>query len=211
MISAVIPAHNEGSTVGNVVRETLEYVDDVWVVDDGSEDDTYEKASQNGAQVVRQHHGGYIQAIRQGVTACRGDIIVTLDADGEHDPSEIPLLVGPITAGEADLVLGSRKRIPSFSERMIGWLVRMQVPVRDHGTGFRAMDRHLALGLDILGKCPCGTLVLEAHSKGARIVEVPVTVRTSEKKRRRKWNHLYQFWYVLYLLLLARRVTKKNG
>ncbi|MGC1122767.1 MAG: glycosyltransferase family 2 protein [Candidatus Methanofastidiosia archaeon] len=210
MISAVIPAYNEGGTVGEVVSETLKYVDEVWVVDDGSEDDTCEKASQSGAQVIRQKHEGYIQAIRRGVTASQGDIIVTLDADCEHNPSEIPLLVGPLTAGEADLVLGSREKIPSFSERMIGWLVRVQIPVRDHGTGFRAMTRELAVNLDIMGSCTCGTLVLEAYLKGARIVEVPVTIKNVEKKRRRKWNHICQLWYVVHLLLLIRKRNQKE-
>jgi glycosyltransferase involved in cell wall biosynthesis len=209
MISAVIPAYNEGGTVGRVVRETLRYVDEVWVVDDGSEDDTCERAAQSGAKVIRQRHEGYIQAIRRGITACQGDIIVTLDADSEHDPSEIPLLVRPLTAGEADLVLGSREKIPSVSERLIGWLVRLQVPVRDHGTGFRAMTRELAVNLKIMGTCTCGTLVLEAHVKGARIKEVPITIEHVEKKRRRKWNHIYQFWYVIYLLLLAKRDQKE--
>jgi glycosyltransferase involved in cell wall biosynthesis len=209
MISAVIPAYNEGSTVGEVVRETLRYVDEVWVVDDGSEDDTCEKATQSGATVIRQRHEGYIQAIKQGISACQGDSIVTLDADYEHDPSEIPLLVGPLTAGEADLVLGRREKIPSVSERMIGWLVRVRIPVKDHGTGFRAMTRELAVNLEIMGTCTCGTLVLEAHGKGARITEVPITIKHVKKKRRRKWNHISQIWYVMYLLLSAKRDQKE--
>lgn len=210
MISAVIPAYNEGSTVGKVVSEALKYVDDVWVVDDGSEDDTCEKATQSGAKVIKQRHEGYIQAIRRGISACQGDIIVTLDADYEHDPSEIPLLVGPITTGEADLVLGSREKIPSVSERLIGWVVRLQIPVRDHGTGFRAMTRELALNLKIMGRCTCGTLVLEAYLKSARIIEVPITIKHVEKKRRRKWNHICQLWHVIYLLLLARKRNQEE-
>ncbi|MBU7001586.1 MAG: glycosyltransferase family 2 protein [Theionarchaea archaeon] len=205
IISAVIPAYNEANTVSEVVAETLKYVDEVWVVDDGSEDGTYKRASQAGAQVIQQHHKGYIQAIKRGIISCQGDVVVTLDADGEHQPSEIPLLVEPVIAGKADLVLGSRGKIPSFSERMIGMLVRTTVPVRDHGTGFRAMTRELAVNLDIVGTCTCGTLVLEAHAKGARIVEVPVEIAHVEKKRKRKWNHIYQLGIVAYLVLLGKK------
>ena len=197
VITAVIPAYNEAERIENVVLETVLFVDEVIVVDDGSQDETAEIARKAGATVIVQAHRGYVAALKCGFRSARGDIVVTLDADGEHNPADIPEMTAPIEKGGADLVLGSRLFIPSISERIIGWLVKVRLPVRDHGTGFRALTRELAVTLDLRGMCTCGTLVLEAVSKGAAVTEVPITIREITKKRKRKWIHIVQVFYVL--------------
>jgi polyprenyl-phospho-N-acetylgalactosaminyl synthase len=171
------------------------------VVDDGSTDGTGEVARQSGARVIRREQGGYIRAIKAGFAAATGDLVVTLDADGEHDPRDIPRLLAPLLKDQADLVLGRRPRIDRPSERLITWLVGWKVPVADSGCGFRAMRRSLALSLTFPGRCICGASVLEAHSLGARIVEVPIRLRTINKPRRPAWGHLHQLAVVLRLLI----------
>lgn len=198
MITAVLPAYNEHERISAVIAGVYPFVDEVLVVDDGSTDTTCAVAEKEGATVKTQPHQGYIAALKRGIRSAQGDIIVTLDADGEHNPCEIPYLVAPIVKGEADLVLGRRQCIPSVSERFIGRIVRLQIPVKDHGTGFRAMTKALAQRLELRGKCTCGVLVLEAASKGATITEVPITIRKIKKKRKRKWMHIIQVVYVLY-------------
>jgi|Deesub1362A_J573_1020465.scaffolds.fasta_scaffold04499_2 glycosyltransferase involved in cell wall biosynthesis len=218
-LSAIIPAYNEAGRVGRVVRQTRRYVDEVLVVDDGSRDATREEAHKAGAEVVaNRFQKGYIGAIKTGFQEATGEILITLDADGEHDPADIPKLVEPIIAGEADLVLGGRPSIPRPSERFLGWLARMRVRgVRDVGTGFRALRRDLARKLELRGRCTCGTFVLEAALLGARVREVPVRGRPPliPKRRRILWEHGPQAVYVLRLLLrprfLRRRDTSHGG
>ena len=139
-----------------------------------------------------------------GFAVAAGDFFVTLDADGEHDPSDIPRLLEPLLNDQADLVLGQRPRIARPSERLISCLVRLKVPVADSGTGFRTLRRSLALRLTFPGRCICGASVLEAHYLGARISEVPISLRSTAKPRTLAWGHLKQLVVVLRLLSRGR-------
>ncbi len=205
-LSVVIPAYNEATRIGQVVLQARRYADEVLVVDDGSTDGTVEEAKDAGARVIRQDHGGYISAIKRGFREARGEIVVTMDADGEHRPDDIPRLVAPILAGKADLVLGARAHISRISERFLNWLTRLRVKeVHDTGTGFRALRRNLALQLQLHGRCICGISVLEPVALGARVVEVPIELSRTDKPRRIAWFHLLQVWYVLRWLVKARR------
>jgi glycosyltransferase involved in cell wall biosynthesis len=204
-ISVVIPARNEGSRIGAVIAEAQSYAGEVVVVDDCSSDDTGAVASGLGARVVANElKAGYLGAIKTGFRRATGEIVVTLDADGEHDPRDIPRLVEPILAGDADLVLGRRPEIARFSERLINRLTNLRVRVADSGTGYRAVRTDLARTLELNAPCTCGILVLEAHSLGARTTEVPVSIRTTGKPRRIVWAHAGTIARVL-LWLVSRR------
>jgi glycosyltransferase involved in cell wall biosynthesis len=200
-ISVVIPAYNEASRVGKTVREATKYGDEVVVVDDGSQDDTAEEAERAGARVVRQESAGYIDAIKRGFREADGEVVVTMDADGEHRAEDIPWLLAPILEDEADLVLGVRSHIPRPSERFLNWLTNLKVEVSDSGTGFRALRRELALKLELDGRCICGISVLEPAALGARIAEVPIELEGVDKPRRIVWYHVPQLWYVLRWIL----------
>ena len=89
---------------------------------------------------------------------------MTMGADGQHDPADIPRLLEPIRAGRADLVLGVRQEMPHFSERFIRALVSLLVPCSDASTGMIAIRRELLMKMR--GDCPCGTFILEAHARG---------------------------------------------
>jgi glycosyltransferase involved in cell wall biosynthesis len=115
---AVIPAYNERETIGTVVDETGEFVDRVAVVDDGSTDETARIARDHGARVLEHVFNtgvggavrtGYRYAIEQDF-----DFVVQVDADGQHDPSQIPRLLS--AAEDADMVIGSRYLNESFGE-----------------------------------------------------------------------------------------------
>jgi len=149
-ISAVIPAYNEAQRIAAVIQATQPLVTEVVVVDDGSLDGTGNVAAQAGAFVLRQANAGYIAAIKRGFHHARGHVVVTLDADGEHGPEDIPRLVAPIQAGEADLVLDARSHVPRLSESFLNRLSRLRVKsVSDTGTGFRMVWRDLALRLEL--------------------------------------------------------------
>ena len=107
-VTAVIPARNEELTVGLVVRECLNYVGKVIVVEGGSTDRTAAIAAAAGAQVIRDEGLGKGAALRLAVGQVTTPICVFVDADGSHDPIDIPMLAAPIKAGAADHVTGSR-------------------------------------------------------------------------------------------------------
>jgi glycosyltransferase involved in cell wall biosynthesis len=196
-VSAVIPAYNEEKTIEAVVRGALGYVDEVIVVDDGSTDDTARIAEEAGARVLKQRNAGVLRATERGLREATGEVIVTLDADGQHDPAEIPMLVEPIVRGEADLVMGVRPELPYLSERILTSLTSMRVPIGDASTGFRAVRRGIAREMSLHGACLCGTFVLEAHRRGARVADVPISIKEREGERRIQTSHFRQFFAVL--------------
>jgi glycosyltransferase involved in cell wall biosynthesis len=153
-ISAVVPAYNEEKRIGDVINRTKKYVDEIIVVDDCSSDNTAPVARNSGAEIIPNDKNiGYIESIKRGFRKATGDIIVTMDADGEHNPEEIPDLLKPILSGKADVVLGKRIKISRISERFLNWLTNFRVKVEDSGTGFRAIKKNLALNLNLRGKC----------------------------------------------------------
>ncbi|MFO0552295.1 MAG: glycosyltransferase family 2 protein [Polyangiaceae bacterium] len=142
---AVIPAHDEASTIADVVRETLRYVDEVIVVDDGSSDATAALAEDAGASVSRlvpnRGKGG---ALSHGIglaLAKHPFAVVTLDADGEHDPSDIPRLLAALE--RADVALGVRHVYRSGARRWMNelalfWFKLLSPAIEDTICGLRA-------------------------------------------------------------------------
>jgi len=198
-VSVVIPAYNEAMSIGNVIANCKAFCDEIIVVDDGSTDDTAEIAKKSGAVVVRNEKNlGVTKTTQVGFEQAHGDIIVTMDADGQHDPLNIPKLIEPLAEGKAEMALGVRSEIPHRSERIINALTNLSVKCSDAGTGFRAIKADLAKKMKLHGTCLCGTFVLGAHKRGARIAEIPVQTKPRiYGKRRVRTRHVRQFFYVL--------------
>jgi glycosyltransferase involved in cell wall biosynthesis len=112
-ITLIIPVIEEEATIGSVVKSVpAGTVNEIIVVDGGSRDATVERARKAGARVLVEPGSGYGAACQAGFDAVADDctIVVFIDGDGSDDPAEIPRLVQPIIAGEADFVIGSRAR-----------------------------------------------------------------------------------------------------
>lgn len=151
---AVIAAYNENRFIGSVILRTRRYVDQVIVVDDGSRDDTARIAEDAGAILIQhERNQGKAQAINTGLQHARdmgAKIVVLLDGDGQHNPTEIPTLIAPIQAGEADVVIGSRflgvqSNIPRwriFGQQAltVATNVASGVSISDSQSGFRALS-----------------------------------------------------------------------
>jgi glycosyltransferase involved in cell wall biosynthesis len=109
-----IPAYNEEKTIAKVIANTKKYADTIIVADDGSTDDTGLIAEDLGAKVLRHARnkgkGEALKTIFGSARNLRADVLVTLDADGQHDPSRIPELTRPILEHKADIIIGSRMR-----------------------------------------------------------------------------------------------------
>ena len=190
-IVAVIPAFNEEVAIGSVVLLTGEHVDEVIVVDDGSADRTAHVAEMAGARVIRHHRNlGKGAALKTGFEAADADVIVTLDADAQHNPAEIPKLVEPILRGEADVVNGSRylhgrdentPRYRRVGQKILDRATNIStgLDITDTQSGFRAFSsasiphfRFRDPGFVVESE-----MLADAAEAGLRIVEVEVGVR----------------------------------
>lgn len=150
-IIALIPAYNEARFIGDVVERTLKHIT-VVVIDDGSSDGTGAAAALAGAKVLahvkNQGKGkalltGFDYAINRGV-----DAAITLDADGQHDPDEIPLFIEAYRAGKGDIIIGQRQysQMPTksrFGNRFGSFLLRFAMgrPIPDNQSGYRLFGR----------------------------------------------------------------------
>ena len=195
-LAIVIPAYNEAEALPDVLaripRQELGDVS-VIVVDDGSTDATAAIAEREGADVVVRHgeNRGLGAALRTGLETARGldpRAAVYLDADLEYDPAEIPALLTPIEAGEADYVLGSRfrgereghKLFRSLGNRVFTLALSLVAGRRisDGQTGFRAFSaRALNVAEIVHDYNYAQVLTLNLLHKGMRLAEVPITYR----------------------------------
>jgi len=152
-IQVLIPAHNESTRIGVVIDGVRQFLP-VLVVDDGSTDDTSEVARQHGATVVRQEpNQGKGAALLNGFghfLAGDYDAVITLDADGQHDPAEIPLFVDKYQQDHSDLIIGQRnfRQMPfprNFSNTIGTWMLSnaMGQFIPDNQSGYRLHSRRL--------------------------------------------------------------------
>jgi glycosyltransferase involved in cell wall biosynthesis len=191
LVVAAIPAFNVERTIAKMVLDTQKYADIVLVCDDGSTDMTAEIAKRLGADVIsHKQNMGYGAAIKTLFTTARdinADILITLDGDGQHDPSEIPKLVKPILADEADIVLGSRfldsnkKRngVPRYRSLGIKLISKLTGAAANHKfkdaqCGFRVYGRKALEGLNLVenGMGSSIEILVKAKNQNLRVMEV---------------------------------------
>lgn len=191
-IAVVIPAYNEEEAIGRVLQAIpAGHVQQVVVADNGSTDTTAQKARDAGATVVYEGRRGYGQACLSGLAAVEdADIIVFLDGDYSDYPEELPALVGPIAAGEADLVIGSRVLGQSEAgalmpqQRFGNWLatrlIRLFFGVGYTDLGpFRAIEAGALKRLKMADRDYGWTVEMQVKAArlGLRTQEVPVRYR----------------------------------
>jgi glycosyltransferase involved in cell wall biosynthesis len=229
---AIVPAHNEEGSIAGVVREIrasdpgLEVV----VVDDGSADRTAARAAEAGAHVVRLPFnlgiGGAVQTGFQYALRHGFELAVRLDGDGQHDPGELPRLIEPIVAGEADIAVGSRfaardRRYRGPLARRLGirlfaGIVSLLVGQRvtDTTSGFQALNRRgIALfAADYPHDYPEVEATVMVHRHRLRLREVPVRMRersagTSSITALRSVYYTAKVLLALFVGLFRRSVT----
>jgi hypothetical protein len=207
-IALVIPAYNEAAHIGQVLGALPPEVCGLRirpiVIDDGSADDTTERARRGGAAAVRlPMNRGQGAALRTGyrlALATGARLVVTMDADGQHQASELPRLVQPILDGQADVVNGSRvlgAADPAHAARKLGIKVFAGLlsvlttsRITDPACGYRAVRTEALRGLDFhQDQFHNSEFILEASKRGLRMSEVAVTVASRISGTSKKPTH----------------------
>jgi glycosyltransferase involved in cell wall biosynthesis len=187
-VTIVIPTKNEEGLIGEIVDAVRPY-GEVLVVDGHSTDATRDVAVEHGARVMLDGGRGKGQAIRQSLNETTTDIVVFIDADGSHDTRDIPALVAPIAANEADLVIASRGKggsdelhgtLEQFIRYVGSQLIMLAINYRwgvrltDSQNGFRAIRRSVAIDLDLRSNLTTieQEMLMRALKRGYRVTEV---------------------------------------
>ena len=197
LISVVIPLYNEENSIKNLLKDfPNHYQYEIIIVDDGSTDNSIQKIKEiNNSSIKIIHHErnlGYGAAIKSGFDHAKGDIIVTMYSDGQHDPNDITFLIKPLVANKADLIVGSRylgrckykiplhTRAGEYFIKMSLWFLYNQ-KVCNNQNGFRAFKKDT---LEILKNLKCNgmgfttELLFESAYNGLKIVEIPITLNS---------------------------------
>jgi glycosyltransferase involved in cell wall biosynthesis len=203
-IVVIIPAFNEARFIGSVVLGLEKFVSTIIVVDDGSSDNTAEIARAAGAKVFRHKvNQGKGEALNTGFAEAitlKPDVVVMIDADGQHKPEELPDLVMPILNGEADLVIGSRylkdfSNVPKrrvYGHRFFNLLTKNTsgTSVSDSQSGYRAFSRK---ALEVISFSSAGFSVESemqfiAKEKGLKVKDVPIKIEYLDAPKRSIWK-----------------------
>ena len=219
-VTVVIPAKDEEGLIGEIVDQVKPYADEVLVVDGHSRDRTAEIATAHGARVIQDNGQGKGEALRLALARAEGEIVVFIDADGSHDPHDIPKLVAPIRAGESDLVIGSRGK--GGSDELHGTLeqfirysgsqvimlainYRWNVRLTDSQNGFRAIRRDVGARLGLTSNLTTieQEMLMKALKQGYRVSEI------ASHEYERKWGTskvvVWKLWFA-YLWSLFRNI-----
>jgi glycosyltransferase involved in cell wall biosynthesis len=187
----VICAKNESKTIGEVIDQSRKFVKIILVVDGHSKDGTLRVAKKHGAETMVDAGVGKGAAIRQAIDwAKKNDVLIFMDADGSHEPKDIPSLAEPIEGGEADLVIASRglggsdelsgttgKFVRLIGSSIITMVINMRYNsgVTDSQNGFRSIRADVAkkLGLRENGFAIEQEMLMRSLKKEYRVVEIP--------------------------------------
>ena len=198
-ISVILPAFNESLTIGNVISDLIRSLDqiglpyEIIVVDAGSVDLTGEMAKEVGAKVISlANNRGKGYALRKGLNEASGDLIVTMDADGVHDPSEIKELIEPLMNG-VDIVAGSRflkaytrGRSLSLLNRIGNFLLDITVTlltdrrISDVVTPYRAYKADIVRNLELQSdgfEIEAEITIKALKMRGLNYLEVPIRIQ----------------------------------
>ncbi len=187
-IGIVVPALNESATIQDVVMAVGKYGVPI-VIDDGSSDGTAELARQAGALVVsHEKNKGYDAALNSGFKEAARlgmDVIVTIDADGQHEPSILEKFIDRIEAG-ADVVIGVRDRRQRITEHLFAWFMNVRFGIKDPLCGMKAYRTivYEALGHFDSYRSIGTEMIVFAGKKGYRLDQVPFIVRPRKDQPR---------------------------
>jgi glycosyltransferase involved in cell wall biosynthesis len=209
-VTVVIPAKDEEGLIGEIIESVRPYADEVLVVDGHSRDRTRDIALEHGARVIQDNGRGKGEALRLSISAATTGIVVFIDADGSHDPKDIPAMVAPIIAGNADMVVGSRGKggsdeLHGTFEQLIRYVgsqlimlainYRWNVRLTDSQNGFRAIRRQVGKSLGLTSNLTTieQEMTMKALKQGYRVGEI------ASHEYERRWGKskvvVWKLWF----------------
>lgn len=220
-VTVILPCRDEAATVAESVAAALKFIreqglnGEVLVVDNGSTDGSGALALTSGARVVREETPGYGAALRRGIRASCGRVILMLDADLTYDFSDLEKLYRPLAAGRFDMMIGDRfsggiepgamppshhigvRALSAFGR----W--RFHTDVRDFHCGLRGLTAESVkkLKLSATGMEFATEMIAEAALAGLKIGQTPVRLRRCPKKRKPKLRTIRDGFRHLFLIL----------
>jgi glycosyltransferase involved in cell wall biosynthesis len=220
-VTVVVPTKDEEGVVAEIIDAVRPNASEILVVDGHSRDRTREIAAARGARVILDAGRGKGEALRRSFEESRHEILVFIDADGSHDPRDIPRLVDPIRRGEAELVIASRTRggsdeLHGTAEQLMRYVgsqvimlainYRWRVRLTDSQNGFRALRRDVARALQLRSNLTTieQEMLMRALKHGCRVVEVP------SHEFERRWGvskvRVWRLWWA-YLWSVMRNIV----
>ena len=220
-LTILMPCLNEEATVGICIDEAFQFIKnrelsaEVLIVDNGSEDHSAEVAADHGARVIYEPRRGYGRALRTGLAAAEGKIIILGDSDTTYDFLHLDPIYDPLARGEVDFMMGDRfaglmeDDAMSLSHRLgvpfLSWCGRVKFGVNIHGfhSGIRGLTRDALHQMELRtdGMEFATEMIAEAGRKSLRTGEVPVPLKNSicarQKKLRTIRDGCRHLWYIL--------------
>ena len=192
-VSIILPCYNESQSLGAVIQKVRALVPDAEIiaVDDGSSDDTSAEALRAGATVYRHPYNiGNGAAVKTGIRKATGEILVLMDADGQHDPEDVPRLLSHLP--EYDMVVGARSMkgqatlVRGLGNKIYNWLASYvaKFHVQDLTSGFRAIKADVAKGFIYLLPNTYSyptTITLGVLRSGLSVKYIPIQVARRQK------------------------------
>ncbi|MDD4606723.1 MAG: glycosyltransferase family 2 protein [Patescibacteria group bacterium] len=222
-IVVVIPAYNEAPVIQKTLNEVLKFISakDILVIDDGSSDQTAELVQALGVKVVRHvinlGCGGAIKTgLDYAVKKMQADIVVTFDADGQHDASQIQSIIEPISNHQADLVIGSRfisenldmpwYRVLANKIANLITFILFGAKITDSQSGLRAFSRESLQKLKLESNTFefSSEIIIEARRNKLKIIEKPINVRYTDYSLSKGQGFFRAGPKTLYKLILKR-------
>jgi len=206
-IVVVIPAFNEAKTITEAVNSLKQYAQEVMVVDDGSSDETGLRALKAGASVISHKkrlgydkaiEDGFKEAIKQGA-----DIVVTFDADGQHEAGDVSKLTKPIIEGKAEMVIGQRPHFTHFFEKIFSLYTKLAYNIKDPLCGLKAYRKEIYESIGYFDRInSIGTqLMIEALHKGFRAQFIPVNINPRHESSRFYYRKILANYKVLRAMI----------
>lgn len=220
-ICVIIPTYNEGNAIAELVREIRQRELDILVIDDGSCDNTYRIAKDNGAVVLRNlNNEGKGASLIKGFNYALNrdfDAVITMDGDGQHLPGEIPLFISKAAHSDSRIIIGNRMRkkrnMPfvrvltnKFMSALISFLAKQNIP--DTQCGFRLIKRIVLqkIKLQTFKYETESEIIIKASRLGFKIESIPI--KTIYKGQKSQINPIIDT--LRFIRFIAREAWKRK-